>query len=66
MSSTDFVVCPKCNFVMKPISERKGGFSLGKATVGAVVAGPIGVAAGMLGKKKIQYQCGHCGYIIEK
>lgn len=59
-------ICPKCHGIMKPISERTGGFSVGKAAIGAVIAGPMGVAAGALGKKKVQYQCEHCGYIIEK
>ncbi len=65
--------CPKCNpngfsscGVLKPISERTGGFSGGKAVAGAVLAGPIGLAAGALGKKKITYQCNKCGYTIEK
>jgi hypothetical protein len=51
---------------MKAISERKGGFSGGKAALGAVIAGPIGIAAGALGKKKVTYQCPKCGYVMEK
>ena len=58
-------ICPKCHSIMKPISERTG-FSVGKAAIGAVIAGPVGVAAGALGKKMVQYQCERCGYIIEK
>lgn len=58
-------ICPKCHGVMKPISERTG-FSVGKAAIGAVIAGPVGVAAGALGKKMVQYQCERYGYIIEK
>ena len=50
---------------MRPIGERQGGFSGGKAVVGAIIAGPIGVAAGALGKKKTTYQCAKCGYTIE-
>jgi len=51
---------------MNVVGERRGGFSGGKAVVGAIVAGPIGIAAGALGKKKITYQCPKCGYVIEK
>ena len=59
--------CPKCRIgYLKAISERTGGFSGGKAAVGAIIAGPIGLAAGALGKKKVTYQCNRCGYIVEK
>ena len=65
MYGTD--MCPKCKMgFMSPVSERTGGFSGKKAVIGAVIAGPIGVAAGALGKKKTTYRCNHCGYIIEK
>lgn len=58
--------CPKCyKGYLKPIGERKGGFSGGKAVVGAVIAGPIGLAAGALGRKKTMYQCNCCGYTVE-
>lgn len=60
-------VCPKCfkNNTIKPMGEKTGGFSGGKAVVGAVLLGPIGIAAGALGKKKVTYQCTNCGYTIE-
>lgn len=59
--------CPKCRaaYSMRAVGERQGGFSGGKAVVGAIIAGPIGVAAGALGKKKTTYQCIKCGYTIE-
>ncbi len=60
-------VCPKCGSRdIHAISERTGGVSGGKAVLGAVIAGPIGIAAGALGKKKVLYQCKKCGYIVEK
>ena len=60
------LVCPKCGKgFMKSIGERTGGFSGGKAVVGAVLLGPIGLAAGALGKKKVTYQCQKCGYTME-
>ncbi len=60
-------VCPKCNKTntIQPMGERTGGFSGKKAVVGAVLLGPIGAAAGALGKKKVMYQCTNCGYTIE-
>lgn len=62
----DFMPCPKCKIGnLKAVGERKGGFSGGKAVLGAVIAGPIGLAAGALGKKKTLYVCTRCGYSIE-
>lgn len=62
----EYTICPKCGMgIMHSVSERKGGFSGGKALVGAVIAGPIGLAAGALGKKKVLYQCNKCGYTVE-
>lgn len=63
----NFSPCPKCGIgYLEAISERKGGFSGGKAVLGAVVAGPIGLAAGALGKRKVTYQCKRCGYTVER
>lgn len=60
-------MCPKCGMgMLQAVSERTGGFSGKKAVLGAVVAGPIGVAAGALGKKKTTYRCSNCGYLVEK
>jgi len=60
--------CPKCKATgtMEAESERKGGFSVGKAVVGGVLTGGIGLVAGGLGKKKITYVCTKCGYRVEK
>lgn len=61
-----FKACPKCGMgFMSAVSERKGGFSGGKALVGAALVGPLGLAAGALGKKKTTYRCNRCGYTIE-
>ena len=67
MSSLGYTSCPKCFMgYMEPVGERTGGFSGGKAALGVVIAGPIGLAAGALGKKKTTYRCNRCGYMIEK
>lgn len=61
------IVCPKCrNSYLQAVGERTGGFSGGKAALGAIIAGPIGLAAGALGKKKTLYQCPRCGYTVER
>ena len=58
--------CPKCRLgYLVPVSERTGGFGAGKAAIGAVIAGPIGLAAGALGRKKTTYCCKRCGYTVE-
>ena len=62
----NYKTCPKCGMgVLRAVSERKGGFSGGKAVVGAVVLGPVGLLGGALGRKKTTYQCNKCGYTIE-
>jgi len=61
--------CPKCKATgtMEAESERKGGFSVGKAVVGSMLTlGAYGLIAGGLGKKKITYVCTKCGYRVEK
>ena len=59
-------LCPKCGIrFLTPVSERTGGFSGGKALAGAIIAGPIGLAAGALGKKKKTYRCEYCNYMVE-
>ena len=66
-ANLNYQPCPKCaTGYLEAVGERTGGFSGGKAVLGAVVAGPIGLAAGALGKKKITYRCSRCGYTVEK
>lgn len=63
----NYTPCPKCGVgYLSSVGERTGGFSGGKAVLGAVIAGPIGLAAGALGKKRTVYQCSRCGYTVEK
>ena len=67
MADLDFKPCPKCGLgYLRAVGENKGGFSGGKALAGAVLLGPIGLAAGALGKKRKIYVCNRCGYMIEK
>lgn len=62
------IACPKCgkSNTLEPVGERQGGFSGGKAAVGVILLGVPGILGGLLGKKKVQYQCTNCGYIVEK
>ena len=42
--------CPMCSesIMWKKVDEAKKGFSVGKAAVGAVLLGPIGLVGGVL------------------
>jgi hypothetical protein len=54
------VKCPKCQ--SEQITGGKQGFGAGKAVIGAVVAGPIGIAAGAINKNKSINSCMACGH----
>ena len=56
--------CPMCGEKQKWIlvDQTKKGFSVGKAAAGAVLLGPVGLIGGALGKKKVAYACGSCGF----
>lgn len=45
--------CPMCGEKVqwKKVDESNKGFSVGKAAVGAVLLGPVGLVGGALGKK---------------
>lgn len=46
--------CPSCGAYKewRKVGEGKQGFSVGKAAVGGLLLGPIGLVGGALGKKK--------------
>jgi len=56
--------CPICyeKEGWKKVDINKQGFSVGKAAVGAVFLGPIGLLSGALGKKKVSYFCSKCHF----
>lgn len=56
--------CPICGEVYgwKLVDKSKKGFSLGKAAVGGLLLGPVGLLGGALGKKKEYYYCTKCGF----
>lgn len=54
------VRCPRCGSTQ--ISSSQQGFGVGKAVIGAAVAGPVGLAAGGIGSKKVIVTCLKCGH----
>jgi len=54
------VICPKCR--SNQITAQKQGFGLGKAAVGGILTGGIGLLAGFIGSRKIYITCLNCGH----
>ena len=65
MAYNNNLFCPRCATMLRTMGERTGGFSGGKAALGAILLGPVGLAAGALGKKKVLRVCPKCGYSVE-
>ncbi|OLN27701.1 Tellurium resistance protein TerD [Desulfosporosinus metallidurans] len=52
------MVCPRCH--SNQITAGKKGFGLGKALVGGVLLGPVGILAGFIGSKNMEFACLSC------
>lgn len=66
--ATKYTKCPNCGArgSMEKASYQRTKFSIKKATIGSVVAGPLGMlVGGSLGNKKYTYRCNECGFVIE-
>lgn len=59
LKNSDEIHCPKC--LSTKIQAGEKGFGAGKATAGALVAGPLGLLAGTIGRKKVELMCLNCG-----
>ncbi len=55
--------CPKCHSTS--LSANKKGFGVGKAIVGGLLAGPIGLLAGIFRSNKVRITCLNCGNQFE-
>ena len=53
------VKCARCG--SSQLSANGKGFGVGKAAVGAILLGPVGLAAGAIGSSKVVVTCLKCG-----
>lgn len=52
--------CPRC--YSTDFSANKKGFTLGKAAVGGLLLGPVGLLGGFVGSGKVMVTCLKCGH----
>jgi len=52
------IVCPSCHSTQ--VTAGKKGFGIGKAVVGGVLLGPVGLLAGFIGSKNMEFFCLSC------
>jgi hypothetical protein len=57
------VRCPMCNSTQ--IAGHKQGFDVGRAVVGDLLLGPLGLLGGMIGKDRVKITCLKCGHVFE-
>ncbi|MBM7654604.1 TerD family protein [Neobacillus cucumis] len=55
----DDIMCPRCHSTN--VSTGKKGFGIGKAAIGGLILGPVGLLGGFLGKNQLKFTCNHCG-----
>ena len=53
------VICARCGSAQ--LTANGKGFGIGKAVLGALVIGPVGLAAGAIGSSKVIITCLKCG-----
>lgn len=59
-SSRGDITCPRCN--SDYITSGKKGFGIGKAAIGGLVLGPVGLLGGFIGANKMEFRCQSCQY----
>lgn len=59
LDEQNIAYCPKC--LSTSLTANKKGFGLGKALVGGILTGGVGLLAGNIGKNKVLVTCMKCG-----
>ncbi|WML44115.1 TerD family protein [Neobacillus sp. PS3-40] len=55
----DNISCPNCHSTNIRTGEK--GFGLGKAAIGGLILGPIGLLGGFIGRNQLKLTCTNCG-----
>jgi len=61
--TTQTIMCPHC--ASTSLSANKKGFNGSKAAVGMLLAGPIGLTAGVSNSNDIDITCLNCGFTFK-
>ncbi|MBR0599024.1 hypothetical protein [Sinanaerobacter chloroacetimidivorans] len=56
----DVIKCPQCGSTQIHASNK--GFGLGKAAIGGIALGPVGLLGGFAGSQKVMITCLQCGH----
>ncbi|OIK15592.1 tellurium resistance protein TerD [Bacillus sp. MUM 116] len=55
----DEIICPRCHSTNVRTGQK--GFGIGKAAIGGLILGPIGLLGGFIGKNQLKFTCNSCG-----
>jgi stress response protein SCP2/tellurite resistance protein len=57
--SGDEMICPRCHSTN--VRSGQKGFGIGKAAIGGLILGPVGLLGGFIGKNQLKFTCNSCG-----
>jgi stress response protein SCP2/tellurite resistance protein len=58
-NGSDEMICPRCHSTN--IRSGQKGFGIGKAAIGGLILGPVGLLGGFIGKNQLKFTCNSCG-----
>ncbi|SLL37100.1 General stress protein 16U [Mycobacteroides abscessus subsp. abscessus] len=58
--SSEHLQCNRCHSTNVRTGEK--GFGIGKAAIGGLILGPVGLLGGFIGKGQLKISCNSCGY----